>query len=161
TLDVLSEGRFELGLGAGFSQSEYEQGGLTFDAASTRLERLGESIQILKGLFSGEAFTFVGKHYAVTGLKNFPAPVQHPHPPLLVAGASHRLLSIAAEHADIVGLQTVSTGAGAVAQDPKLRMGESVKQKIKQLRQLAGERFGQIELSTIVSAIVVDDRREA
>jgi probable F420-dependent oxidoreductase len=161
TLDVLSEGRLELGLGAGFSRGEYEQAGIAFDSAGVRAERLEEALQILRGLFTGESFTFAGKHYAVSGLQSFPTPLQRPHPPLLVGGTGSRLLSIAARRANIIGIQTVSTAMGTVSQDPRLRMADTVRDKIDLVRQVAGERFGEIELSTVVSIVVTDNRRSA
>ncbi len=81
TLDVLSEGRVELGVGAGFSRAEYEQAGMAFDPPSVRVERLEEALQVIKGLFSDTPFTFVGQHYSVSGLNSFPKPLQRPHPP--------------------------------------------------------------------------------
>jgi probable F420-dependent oxidoreductase len=108
TLDVLSEGRFELGLGAGFSRAEYQQAGIAFDPPHVRAERLEEALHVVKGLFSEAPFTFVGQRYSVSSLNSFPKPLQRPHPPILVGAASSRMLSIAARHADIIGLQTVS-----------------------------------------------------
>src|SRR6266446_8510244 len=136
TLDVLSEGRFELGLGAGFSRAEYEQAGIAFDPPQVRAERLEEALHIVKGLFSDAQFTFAGQHYSVSSLNTFPKPLQRPHPPILVGAASSRMLSIAARHADIIGLQTVSTTRGVLAQDP-------------------------IELSMVASVIITDHRQEA
>ncbi len=158
-LDVLSEGRLELGVGAGFSRQEYEQAGIPFDAAGVRAERLKEALQVLSGLFTGKPFTFAGKHYAVSGLQSFPAPLQRPHPPFLVAGTGSRVLSIAARAANIIGVQTVSTAMGTVSQVPRLRMADTVRQKIDLVRQVAGERIDEIELSTVVSIVVTDDRR--
>jgi probable F420-dependent oxidoreductase len=82
TLDAMSNGRVELGLGAGFSKAEYDRAGLPFDPPGVRVDRLEESIHVLKGLLGERPFTFVGKHYAVTGLDGYPKPVQRPHPPL-------------------------------------------------------------------------------
>jgi len=161
TLDVLSEGRFELGLGAGFSRAEYEQAGIAFDPPPVRVERLSEALHVVKGLFSDAPFTFAGTYYSVSSLNGFPKPLQRPHPPILVGAASSRMLSIAARHADIVGLQTVSTTRGVVAQDSKVRSANAVSEKIEQIRQVAGARFEDIELSTVASVIMTDHRREA
>lgn len=161
TLDVLSEGRFELGVGAGFSRAEYEQAGLAFDPPQVRAERLEESLRVVKGLFSDTPFSFAGKHYSVSGLNSFPKPLQRPHPPILVGAASSRMLSIAARHADIIGLQTVSTTRGVVSQDPRLRSARTISEKLELVRQAAGGRFDDIELSTVASVIITDDRREA
>jgi probable F420-dependent oxidoreductase len=161
TLDVLSEGRFELGLGAGFSRAEYEQAGIAFDPPHVRAERLEEALHVVKGLFSDAPFTLAGQHYSVSSLNSFPKPLQRPHPPILVGAASSRMLSIAARHADIIGLQTVSTTRGVLAQDPKVRSASTVTEKIDQVRQAADERFDEIELSMVASVIITDHRQEA
>jgi probable F420-dependent oxidoreductase len=161
TLDVLSEGRFELGLGAGFSRAEYEQAGIAFDSPPVRAERLEEALHVVKGLFADAPLTFAGKHYAVSGLHSFPKPLQRPHPPILVGAASSRMLSLAARHADIIGLQTVATTGGVVGQNPTVRLARTVSEKIEQVRQTAGERFAAIELSSVASVIITDHRREA
>lgn len=161
TLDVLSEGRVELGLGTGFSRVEYERAGMAFEPPSVRLERLEEVLQVLKGLFADGPFTFVGKHYSVTNLDSFPKPLQRPHLPILIGGAGPRLLSIAARAADIIGFQTVETTHGVLSREPMARLAENVMRKIEQVRQAAGARFGEIELSTVVSVIVTDRREEA
>jgi probable F420-dependent oxidoreductase len=161
TLDVLSEGRFELGLGAGFSRAEYEQAGIAFDPPHVRAERLEEALQVVKGLFADAPFTFTGQHYSVTGLNSFPKPLQRPHPPVLVGAASSRMLSIAARQADIIGLQTVATTRGVLAQDPKVRSASAVSEKIEQVRQAAGERFEEIELNTVASVVMTAHRQEA
>jgi probable F420-dependent oxidoreductase len=161
TLDVLSEGRLELGLGAGFSRSEYAQSGLAFDPISVRAERLAESLQILKGLFKGEPFTFRGRHYEIANLQSFPASLQRPHPPLLIGGSGPRMLAVAAKEAGIVGLQTVSTSTGTAVQDPTLQSAETVRRKLDLLKRLAGARFDDIELSMVVSVILAEDRQRA
>jgi probable F420-dependent oxidoreductase len=161
TLDVLSEGRFEVGLGAGFSRAEYEQAGIAFDPPHVRVERLEEALHVVRGVFADAPFTFAGKYYSVSSLNSFPKPLQRPHPPILVGAASSRMLSLAARHADIIGLQTVSTTRGVVAQDPKVRSASAVSEKIEQVRQAASERFEEIELSTVASVIMTDNRQEA
>jgi probable F420-dependent oxidoreductase len=92
TLDLLSGGRFELGLGAGFSRPEYEAAGLPYDLPGVRVDRFAEALQVFKGLFGAEPFTFSGRFYTVTDLDSFPSPVQRPHPPILVGarGQHHR-----------------------------------------------------------------------
>jgi probable F420-dependent oxidoreductase len=88
TVDLLTEGRLQLGLGAGSIQSEYDQAGLGFDAGSTRVERLAEAVAVIKGLLKGERVTFAGRHYCVTGHTIEPLPVQRPHPPILIGGTA-------------------------------------------------------------------------
>jgi probable F420-dependent oxidoreductase len=99
TLDLLSDGRVELGLGAGWLRAEYERTGILFEPGPVRVARLEESVRIVKGLLAGETVTFAGQHYTVTDLPGLPRPVQQPHPPLLVAGGGRRILTLAAREA--------------------------------------------------------------
>ena len=161
TLDVLSGGRFELGLGAGFSRVEYEQAGMQFDPVGVRVGRLEEALQVLKGLFGDEPFSFAGSHYTLTNFDSFPKPLQRPHPPILVGAAGRRMLSIAAREADIIGFQTVSPASGTVSQGPEAALAATVTEKVELVRRVAGERFGEIELSTTASVIITDHRRQA
>jgi len=104
TLDVVSEGRLTLGLGAGWMTSDYEAAGLAYEPARVRVDRLEESVAIVKGLFGAAPFTFVGDHYQVRELRGLPEPVQRPHPPLFVGGGGRRMLRFAGAQADIVGI---------------------------------------------------------
>jgi len=161
TLDVLSGGRVELGLGAGFSQAEYAGAGLQFDPPGVRVDRLEESIRVLKGLFAEGPFTFSGKHYALTSLDSYPKPLQRPHPPILIGAAGKRMLSIAAREADIIGFQTVSTAHGVMADDPSGRLAPAVSARVEQVRRVAGERFDRIELSMVATVVLAEERRPA
>src|SRR5581483_12249557 len=95
TLDVLSGGRLEFGLGAGWMGKEYEQAGMPFDSPGTRIARFEEALYIFKGLFAPEPVTFSGKHYTITGIQGFPRPLQQPHPPILIAAGGRRMLALA------------------------------------------------------------------
>ena len=90
TLDLLSGGRLELGIGAGWHRPEYDQVGLSFDSAGVRISRLQEALQIIKAFFVEESVTFTGKYYTVTDLKGTPKPVQHPHPPFFMGGGGKK-----------------------------------------------------------------------
>lgn len=159
TLDVLSGGRFEFGLGAGWMGSEYEQAGLPFDPPGTRIDRFEEALQIFKGLFADEPLTFAGKHYTITGIHSFPRPLQRPHPPILIGAGGRRMLAIAAREADIVGILAGPLNAGApTVNDPAAYTAESFAQKITWLRQAAGERFTQLELSVITTPVLTQNR---
>ncbi|MBX6342829.1 MAG: TIGR03621 family F420-dependent LLM class oxidoreductase, partial [Thermomicrobiaceae bacterium] len=161
TLDLLSGGRFELGLGTGFLRAEYEQAGIPFTPPRTRVDRFAEALRVLKGVFAGEPFTFSGEHYAVTGLTGFPKPTQRPHPPILIGAGGRRMLSLAAREADIIGVLTTSTANGVLADDPTLRLAESVSRQIGWIREAAGDRFDRIELSMVASLTIADDRQRA
>ena len=161
TLDALSGGRFELGLGAGWLRDEYEAAGIDYAPNGVRIDRLGEAITILKGLRATEPLTYHGQHYRVTDHRNFPAPVQQPGPPLLIGAGKPRMLRLAGQHADIVGFLTTSVASGAMQDDPTEHLAESVARKIARVREGAGARFDQIELSLIPTLIVTDDREGA
>jgi probable F420-dependent oxidoreductase len=161
TLDVLSGGRVELGLGAGFSQAEYNQAGLPFDPPAVRVDRFEEGIHVLKGLFTDGPLTFAGKHYSVTHLDSFPKPLQRPHPPILIGASGRRMLSIAAREADIIGIQTTSTANGVLSNDPSVRLATAVAQKVELVRQMAGDRFDKIELSMVVTVVISERRQQA
>ena len=161
TLDLLSGGRFELGLGAGFSQPEYEAAGLPYDPPGVRVGRLAEALQVVKGVFGAAPFTFGGRFYNVTRLDAFPKPVQQPHPPILIGAGGRRMLAIAAREADIIGLQTASLGTGRNIPDPSGLLAEAIAEKIGWVRQQAGARFDHIELSIVASIVIAEHRREA
>ncbi len=161
TLDMLSDGRFELGLGAGWLQSEYEQAGIPFDRAGVRIDRMEEAIRIIKGLFVDGPVRHAGTHYAIDGLEGFPKPAQRPHPPLLIGGAGKRLLGIAAREADIVHIMPRPIAAGTLVSDPRDRLERAVAEKVGWLCEAAGARFGAIELGLGATFVVADDRRAA
>src|SRR6267378_2018085 len=162
TLDVLSDGRLELGLGAGHMQSEYEQAGLAFDPGATRVERLGEAVVILKRLLEGESVTFAGRHYRVTGHSIHPRPVQRPRPPVFIGGNAPRLLTLAAREADIVGLTGIAFRHGGKEPDVSDFRAAVVDERVRLVRETAADRFDRLELTALVQRVVVtDDRRKA
>jgi len=158
TLDVLSGGRFELGLGSGWLREEYDQAGILFDAPGTRIERMAEAVTLVKGLLTGEPVHFIGRHYTIAGLRGTPTPIQRPHPPLVIGGGGQRLLSLAAREASIVSLvpRARRDGGGLDRGD----FGEAAfRQKIEWVRAAAGDRLAALELHTLIQAVVVTDRR--
>src|SRR5207247_8706133 len=104
TLDGLSDGRLEIGMGAGWNKPEYEAAGIPYDPGATRIDRLAESIAIMKGLFADGPIDFEGRFYRVKGFGDLPRPIQRPHPPFFVGGGSPKLLRFAAQNANIVGI---------------------------------------------------------
>jgi probable F420-dependent oxidoreductase len=159
TLDVLSGGRAELGMGAGFLRRDFEEAGLRFDPPDERVGRLEESLRLLKSLFGPDPVTHLGRHYTVRAMDSFPKPVQKPHPPIHVAAALPRMLAIAAREADIVGIQAVSTARGVVADDPRGRAPSTLRSQIERVKEAAGERFDDLELSTTATIVVADNPR--
>jgi probable F420-dependent oxidoreductase len=151
TLDLLSGGRFELGLGAGWLQSEYQRAGMPFDAPGLRISRLEEAI---------EPLTFAGHYYSVTGLQGFPQPIQRPHPPILIGGGGKRILTLAGRVANSVGILTTSVASGVREDNPTERLAASVAQKVEWVRQGAGDRFHEVELSMIIAVLVTNNRRQ-
>lgn len=111
SLDILSGGRVVVGIGAGWNEPEYRQTGLQFDRPGVRIDRMLESIAILRGLFADGRFSFAGHHYTITDMDGRPKPVQKPHPPFLVGGTREKVLRIAAREGDIVGLDLRQNGA--------------------------------------------------
>jgi probable F420-dependent oxidoreductase len=161
TLDQLSGGRLELGLGAGWLRREYQSAGLAFDSPGIRIDRLEEAIRILDGLFGDGPFSFTGKHYTVTELDGYPKPAQRPRPPLLIGGGRRRVLSLAGREADIVGLLTTSVATGTVVDDARERLPAAVEQKLAWVREGAGARYPRIELSLIPTLVFEEDREQA
>jgi probable F420-dependent oxidoreductase len=137
TLDVLSKGRVEVGLGAGWLVSDYRAAHVPYAPAGVRIDRLEESLQIMKGLFGSDPLSFSGRHYQITGLEGLPKPVQRPCPPLLVGGGRRRILSVAGRHADIIGINP-SLREGVVSSAAILDMTpERVAQKVGWAREAA------------------------
>jgi len=104
TMDVLSGGRVEIGLGAGWMIADYEQAGMTYDRAGVRIDRFVEGLAVIKGVMGAEPFSFEGEHYTIRDHDGFPKPLQGPHPPVTIGGGGPRVLGIAAREADIVGV---------------------------------------------------------
>src|SRR3989442_2131618 len=140
TLDLLSGGRFELGLGAGFLKTEYDKAGVTFDSAGVRISRLAEALQVLKGLFADGRLTFRGQHYRIDGLDGYPKPVQRPHPPIHIGAGSKRMLMLAGREADTIGLLNSSTRTGTLVDDPVEGLAATLAHKLAWVREGAGER---------------------
>eukprot|EP00919_Chromeraceae_sp_WS-2016_P043285 GHVR01103392.1.p1 GENE.GHVR01103392.1~~GHVR01103392.1.p1 ORF type:complete len:309 (-),score=20.54 GHVR01103392.1:165-1091(-) len=156
TLDLLSEGRFEFGIGAGYMGSDYITSGIPFDPPGIRISRMAESVQIVKGLFADGPVNFAGTYYTISDLEGYPKPVQRPHPPIMIAGGGKRMLSLAAREADIVGL-LMPAHSGAL----DLTAVSSVATQIEWVRQAAGGRFDDLELNTLVVAVIVTDQRQS
>jgi probable F420-dependent oxidoreductase len=145
TLDVLSNGRVELGLGAGNPfPGEFEAFGLTNDAPGVKVRKLEEAVQVIKGFFSHEPFTFSGQYYSINELTGFPATIQRPHPPIHMAAGQERTLTLAAHHADII---TVQPPVRASEAHLPVTL-EAMDRQIARLRELAGDRFSSLELCT-------------
>ena len=157
TLDVLSGGRLEVGLGAGWVRADYDQSGISFDSATERIERLEENIDILKRLFSENQCNFAGRHYKVTGLNGTPKPAQPGGPPIMIGGGGRKILSMAARRADIIQVLGASLGtSGAVVDDLSSFRVEAFEQRLDWMA-AAAERFSAIELSLMLVFVAITD----
>ena len=161
SLDVLSEGRLEIGIGAGWNEPEYTRSGIPFAPVTTRVARLEESIAVLKGLFAEGPFTFEGTHYRITEMDGRPKPVQQPHPPILIGGGGKRVLGLAGREAQIVGF---APRIGAKTGGFRSCTFEATRQKVRWVKDAAGSRFDDLELNTYPAfrpASVTNEPRKA
>jgi probable F420-dependent oxidoreductase len=163
TLDLLTDGRVEFGIGAGGDRLEYEQAGITFDPPGIRVARLAEALAVIKGLFGSspaDPYTFTGTYYQVHELTGGPPPVQRPHPPIVIGGGGRRILDLAAREADIVGVAFWRHPDGTP--NAASLSAEATTKQIAWVREAAGERFERLELNLLVQQVeVTDDRMSA
>ncbi len=155
-IDVLSGGRLDIAIGAGWNKPEYDAIGLPFDRTSVRQARLAESITVIKECLSGKQFSFVGEHYRITGHTGEPA-LQRPHPPVFIGGGGRRTLSLAGREADIVGL---APRHGATGLDPRSLTLEATREKIAWVAEAAGHRFADLTFNVYPSGwppVLTDD----
>ena len=159
TLDVLSDGRVEAGIGAGWMRVDYEALGFRYDSHGTRIERLEEAIAIFKGAWGPGPFSLNGRHYRITDYDGIPKPVQQPRPPILVGGGGPKVLRLAGREADIVGINP-NLRAGEINRDAAQdTLASRTKQKIEWVREGAGDRFDDLELQIrYFVAAITDDR---
>lgn len=159
TLDLLSDGRLDFGLGAGWLTSDYEQTGIPFDPPGTRIERMAEALEIIKSFFAGGAVSFTGKYYRVQDVEATPSPLQKPHPPIVIGGGGRRMLRLAAREADIVSIN-FNLNEGKVNRNlVRTGFADATEEKLAWIREAAAERLPEIELSvTVFVANVTSDR---
>ncbi len=160
SLDVLSGGRLDIAIGAGWRKEEYDAIGLAFDDGPTRVARLAESIAVLKGCFADDPFTFAGEHYTITDYDAQPKPVQRPHPPLMIGGGGRRILTLAGREADVVGLAPRTLREQRT--DPRSITLAATAEKIAWAREAAGDRADELVFNVYPSGgpvVVTDDAR--
>src|SRR5499433_233613 len=154
TMDLLTDGRLELGLGAGYMKVEYDQAGLRFDRGGVRVERLAESVAIVKGLLRGDEVDFAGAYYRVAAHRI--------HPPIIIGGNGLRLLTLAAKEADTVNLTGITFTKGGTTPDMSAWRVADVDERMRLVREAAGPRVHRLELSAQIQRVIVTDhRREA
>ena len=164
TIDLLSEGRLELGIGAGWLTEDYQQLGVEMDAPSVRIERLAEAVAILKQAFGSGEVAFDGRHYTVGPIQSTPSPVQKPHPPFMIGGGGRRILELAAQQAQIVGIApNLNKGKADPSALGRERTLQAMSERVDIVRHAAQHRFAEIELSVVVidGGVTADRDRQA
>lgn len=154
TIDLLSGGRLEVGLGAGYNPLDYARSGISMDAAGVRVDRLIEHTRVLRGLFAGGSFDFTGEHYRIEAMELVPRPSRPGGPPMLLAGGGPRLLSFAAREADIVGVNPSTFAGRGDPRTAKDALPSAFDDKLALLRHEAGDRFDSLELNGWLSTVV-------
>jgi probable F420-dependent oxidoreductase len=151
TLDFLSGGRFELGLGAGVGPFDYERLGLPYASGRERVERFEEALVVIKQFLTEERVQFTGKHFAINEMHSVPASAQKPHPPILIGCAGRQMLSLAAREADRISIMFRLPPLGLAAHNAALE------QQLAWVRAAAGERFTHLELSQLAYVLAIKD----
>jgi probable F420-dependent oxidoreductase len=160
TLDLLSDGRLEVGVGAGWMTEDYSWTGVAHDRAGVRIDRMIEAVEVLRGLWGDEPLTFHGEHYTITEMNGLPKPVQPGGPPIIVGGGGKRVLSTAARIADIVGVNP-NVGEGKVGPEAIASMSaDATEEKLGWVRDAAGDRFDDIEISILKFVTIVTGDRD-
>jgi probable F420-dependent oxidoreductase len=157
TIDLLSEGRLEVGLGAGWITAEYEGLGIPMDPAGVRIARLGEFVELIKAHFSGDTIDYRGDHVRVHGFAGRPLSVQQPHPPIFIGGGAPKILAVAGRLADIVSINFNNASGRLGADSVAGSTLDVTEQKIGWIREGAGRRFDDIELEIAAYFVAVND----
>ena len=161
TIDVVSDGRLEIGLGAGWMRSDYEESGISYDAPATRVDRFEEGLAVITGLLGPDPFSFAGEHYQITDHDARPKPVQDPRPPILVGGGLKRMLSLAGRHADIVGINPTIPSGEVDAEATRSGTADATDQKLEWVRAAAGDRYHDLEINLLnFGCFLTDDRAD-
>ena len=158
TLDVISNGRVEIGVGAGWFDRDYQSTGISFDRGRVRVARLAEAVTLMKRLFTEDEVSFEGTYYQTTRSECRPKTVQQPRPPFLIAAGGPQILELAGREADIVAV--IPRGAGVRPPAPDDVATSGVLRQIDIVRTAAGARFDQVELSCFVDVTLTDDREK-
>lgn len=160
TLDLLSDGRLELGLGAGWLENEYDAIGLSFDPAPVRIARLAEVVDLVKQHATGDAMNLSGAHVEIHGYAGVPAPVQRPHPPIMIGGGSRRVLELAAREAQIVSFNFNNRTGRLGPEGVQSGTADATRQKVQWVKDAAGERFADLELEIGAYFVAVGEKTD-
>ncbi len=153
TVDFLTEGRLEIGLGAGWNGKDYSMSGIPFEPARVRVDRFAETLRIIKAHLTQDEVTFRGSYFQLDQLAALPKPVQS-HVPIMIGASGRRMLTLASQEADIISLQTVG---GIGAGDPNVDHVAGVQEKLAIVREVAGARFDQLEFNISIDQVEVTD----
>ena len=157
TLDLATEGRVEFGIGAGWMQTDYDMAGITYDRPGVRIDRMLEAVEIVKGLWGDTPVTHEGAHYNIAAALGSPVPHTPGGPPVIIGGGGKRVLTAAARHADIVGLNA-SLHAGSVGTEAVLSaLGERFAERRLWVEEAAGDRYDELELQLNTFMVIVSD----
>jgi probable F420-dependent oxidoreductase len=159
TVDLLTDGRFDFGIGAGWLRTEYDAAGLPFDPGGIRVERLTEAVRLITQLLNGAPVTFSGRHYQVKELRAGFKTVQQPHPPLVIGGGGRRLLTFAAQEANTISLMPRSRPDGSGLDDADATE-EAFLRKLEWVKQAAGDRLPTLSFNTLVQTVIITDDRD-
>ena len=160
TLDVISEGRLDWGIGAGWLRHEYSMAGIPFDDAARRVERLQEAVRVMMALFRDGPVDHRGRYYRITGLEGKPKPVQRPHPPLLIGGAGRRMLEFAARDANIVGIAPSLRARSIAGRPPRESVRAATDRQVRWIREAARGRLSNVEINMVAFPVVLTRDRE-
>lgn len=161
TLDLVSSGRVEFGIGAGWMKSDYDESGMPYDSPGTRISRMEEGLAIMKSLWSEGKAGLAGEHYRVEGAQGLPRPHSTPGPKIVIGGGGKRVLGVAAREADIIGVNP-NLAAGRVGPEVAASaVPDRYRERISWIKEAAGDRFPSIELQSLTFlAAIVPNRRE-
>lgn len=157
SIDVLSHGRLEVGLGAGYQETDYDRSGIAMDAPGVRVSRLIEHTRVLKLLFGNAPASFQGEHYQINDLDGTPKPFREGGPPIIIAGGGKRLLTFAATTADIIGVNPSLPSGTARATAGRDALATAIDEKFDWIREAAGDRLEALEFTAWLSVAQVTD----
>ncbi|MDP1795274.1 MAG: TIGR03621 family F420-dependent LLM class oxidoreductase [Acidimicrobiales bacterium] len=161
TLDLAYPGRTIFGFGAGWMKTDYDEAGIDYDSPGTRIDRMKEALTIMKALWADGSCTFKGEHYTITNAQGFPRPSTPGGPPVVIGGGGKKVLTIAAQMADTVGVNP-NLAAGVVGPEvAKTALGEIYRERIQWIKDAAGDRFDSFDLQVLTSmTAIVPNRSE-
>jgi probable F420-dependent oxidoreductase len=161
TLHLLSGGRHEFGLGAGWMKSDYDQAGMPYERPGLRIERLEEALQIVRGMWSRDGSSFEGRHYRIREIPQAAELPDGERPTILIGGGGRRLLGVAGRHADIVGINPQLPEGRVTGETPRDLAPDRVREKLRWVREAAeaaGRRFEDLELNSLVFVVAITDQ---